>query len=121
MPALSTAQQKIHIRHPLWAVIDRQGDYSLIRRGLELYRGDEAAGDCQRILESGYDMPGYSSFETAEMSPGQALEHAGKIKAGLVVLYTRFSGSVPALFARLACVGATCLNPKILPEETQIK
>ena len=47
------------------------------------------------MLENGYDMLGYSSFEAADVLPDQALEHARKIKADLVLVYTKLSGSVP--------------------------
>jgi hypothetical protein len=64
--------------------------------GPKLYRGDRETEDYQRMLESGYDMLGYSSFEAADVPPDQALEHARKIKADLVLVYTKLSGSVPA-------------------------
>lgn len=64
--------------------------------GPKLYRGSAEAEDYQAMLESGYDMLGYSSFEAADVPPDQVLEHARKIKADLVLVYTKLSGSVPA-------------------------
>ena len=64
--------------------------------GPKLYRGNVETEDYQRMLESGYDMLGYSNFEAADVSPDQALEQARKIKADLVLVYTKLSGSVPA-------------------------
>lgn len=64
--------------------------------GPKIYRGIVEAEDYQRMLENGYDMLGYSSFDAADVPPDQALEQARKIKADLVLVYTKLSGSVPA-------------------------
>jgi hypothetical protein len=64
--------------------------------GPKIYRGNVETEDYQLMLENGYDMLGYSSFEAADVPPDQALEHARKIKADLVLVYTKLSGTVPA-------------------------
>ena len=63
--------------------------------GPKLYRGNTKAEDYQRMLRSGYELLGYSSFEAADVPPEQALEQARKVKADLVLVYTQQTGSVP--------------------------
>ena len=66
--------------------------------GPKVYLGsDEKEKDYQRMLENGFDMLGYSSFEAAEdVSPDQVAEQAKKVKADLVLVYTKLTGNVPA-------------------------
>lgn len=63
--------------------------------GPKLYRGNVKEEDYQRMLRNGYELLGYSNFEAADVSPDQALEHARKIHADLVLVYSSLSGSVP--------------------------
>lgn len=65
--------------------------------GPKVYLGSEKDKDYQRMLEDGFDMLGYSSFEAAEdVSPDQLTEQARKVKADLVLVYTKLTGNVPA-------------------------
>lgn len=64
--------------------------------GPKIYRGNVKEDDYPRMLSNGFDMLGYSSFEAADVAPEQALEQARKIRADLVLVYSRLVGSVPA-------------------------
>lgn len=63
--------------------------------GPKLYSGNVKEEDYQRMLRSGYELRGYSSFEAADVAPEQATEHARKIGADLVLVYSKLTGSVP--------------------------
>jgi C-terminal processing protease CtpA/Prc len=63
--------------------------------GPRLYRGESKEEDYRRMLREGYELIGQSSFQAADVSPEQALEQARKIKADLVLVYSKLSGSVP--------------------------
>lgn len=65
--------------------------------GPKVYLGGEKDKDYKRMLENGFDMLGYSSFEAAEnVSPEQLTEQARKVKADLVLVYTELTGNTPA-------------------------
>lgn len=64
--------------------------------GPKIYRGNVKEDDYQRMLENGFDMLGYSSFEGPDVPPELLAEQARKIKADLALVYTRLVGSVPA-------------------------
>ena len=62
-----------------------------------IYKGsDNKDADYQRMLEKGFDMLGYSSFEAGDVPPEKLVEHARSIKAHLVLVSTKRSGDVPA-------------------------
>lgn len=61
--------------------------------GPKLFRGNNKDTDNNRMLVKGFDMLGYSSFEAREVPPEQALEQARKLKADLVLLYTKESAN----------------------------
>ncbi|HEX5539567.1 MAG TPA: PDZ domain-containing protein [Methylophilaceae bacterium] len=63
--------------------------------GPKLYRGNVKEDDYQRMLRSGFELLGYSSFEAADVPPEQALEQARKIHADLVLVYSELAGSIP--------------------------
>lgn len=63
--------------------------------GPKIYSGKVKVEDYQRMLENGYDMLGYSSFEAGDVKPELALEHARAIKADLALLYTQVIGGTP--------------------------
>lgn len=63
--------------------------------GPKLYRGEIKEQDYKRMLRNGYELIGQSSFQAADVPPEQALEHARKINADLVLVYSKLSGSVP--------------------------
>ena len=60
-----------------------------------IYRGEYLDTDYQKLLEAGYDILGYSSFEAGDVPPEQALEQAAKVNADLVMVYSRRNGRVP--------------------------
>lgn len=64
--------------------------------GPEIYRGGSKEGDDARMLEDGFDMLGYSSFEAGDVSPDLLTNHAEKVKADRVLVYTRLRGKSPA-------------------------
>lgn len=63
--------------------------------GPKLFRGESKEEDYRRMLREGYELIGQSSFQAADVPPEQALEQARKIKADLVLVYSKLSGSVP--------------------------
>lgn len=54
----------------------------------EIYAGRDKVKDYQRLLEDGYDLLGYSSFESGDVGPDKLAEQAGKLNADLVLVYT---------------------------------
>ena len=64
--------------------------------GPKVYLGKVKEEDYLRMLENGYDMLGYSSFDGPDAAPELATQQAKQIKADLVLVYTKLSGSVPA-------------------------
>lgn len=64
--------------------------------GPKLFRGNNKDTDNNRMLVKGFDMLGYSSFEAKEVNPEQAMEQARKLKADLVLVYTKETAATPA-------------------------
>lgn len=62
----------------------------------QIYRGQDRIADYQTLLEDGYDLLGYSSFEAADVPPEKLTEQAKKVNADLALVYTTRSGEVPA-------------------------
>jgi hypothetical protein len=63
--------------------------------GPKIYRGESQVEDYKRMLENGFDMLGYSSFQGTDVPPEQATEQAKSIKADLVLLYAERKGKTP--------------------------
>lgn len=63
-------------------------------QGPRIYKGEKKEDDYHRMLERGYDMMGYSSFEAGDVAPELALQYAREIKADLVLVYSTQSGGV---------------------------
>lgn len=62
----------------------------------QIYKGsDNKDADYQRMLEKGFDLLGYSSFEAGDVPPEMLTEHAKSIKAHVVLVSTKRSGDVP--------------------------
>ncbi len=65
----------------------------------KLFRGNDPEIDRQRMLEDGYNLVGYSSFNGANVSERGALNQAKKVHATVVILYSKYtntlSGSMP--------------------------
>ena len=64
--------------------------------GPKLYRGANQVDDYKRMLENGFDMIGYSSFQGLDVSPEKATEQARDIKADMVLVYAERKGGTPA-------------------------
>lgn len=62
----------------------------------QVFRGQDRVADYQTLLEDGYDLLGYSSFEAADVPPEKLTEQARKINADLALVYTARSGETPA-------------------------
>jgi hypothetical protein len=62
----------------------------------KIFRGQDRVTDYQTLLEDGYDLLGYSSFEAADVPPEQLTEQARKVNADLALVYTTRSGETPA-------------------------
>jgi hypothetical protein len=63
----------------------------------KVYRGtDNKEADYQRMLEKGFDLLGYSSFEAGDIPAERLVEHARSVNAHLVLVTTRRSGDIPA-------------------------
>lgn len=62
----------------------------------QIFKGsDNKDADYQRMLEKGFDLLGYSSFEAGDVPPEMLAEHAKSIKAHMVLVSTKRSGDVP--------------------------
>ena len=54
-----------------------------------IYQGRKEIEDYQRMLNDGYVMLGYSSFEAGSVPPSRAMAQAAKVAAGAVVVYEK--------------------------------
>ncbi|MEZ0231780.1 MAG: PDZ domain-containing protein [Methylophilaceae bacterium] len=59
--------------------------------GPKIFRGTTKENDYNSMLQQGYDMVGYSSFEAGNVAPELAAEQAKLIKADMVLVYTNVS------------------------------
>lgn len=64
--------------------------------GPKIFRGKSQVDDYKRMLENGFDMLGYSSFQGLNVAPEKATEQAKNIKADLVLVYAEQRGNMPA-------------------------
>ncbi len=63
----------------------------------QIYKGsDNKEADYQRMLEKGFDLLGYSSFEAGDVPAEKLMEHAKAVNAHLVLVTSQRSGDVPA-------------------------
>lgn len=63
---------------------------------VQVFRGQDRVADYQTLLEDGYDLLGYSSFEAADVLPEKLTEQAMRVRADLALVYTHRSGETPA-------------------------
>lgn len=63
---------------------------------VQVFRGQDKVEDYQRLLEDGYDLLGYSSFEAADVAPEKVTEQAERVRADVALVYTARSGQTPA-------------------------
>jgi hypothetical protein len=59
----------------------------------ELLSGNRRDDDNITMLESGYDLMGFSNFESGEVAPEQALEHGRAIQADKILVYVKKAGN----------------------------
>lgn len=64
--------------------------------GPRIFRGTDKDADYLRLLEQGYDLLGYSSFEAGDVAPERLVEQASALHADLALVYTQRIGRVPA-------------------------
>lgn len=62
----------------------------------ELFTGKNREEDNISMLENGYDLMGFSSFESEQVPPEQALAHGRAIKADRILVYVKRGGKSPA-------------------------
>lgn len=55
----------------------------------QVFAGTDKVADYYRLLEDGYDMLGYSSFEYGDVPPEKAGEYAATLNAAVVLVYTQ--------------------------------
>jgi hypothetical protein len=60
-----------------------------------LFRGKDKDRDNNKMLVKGYDMLGFSSFDGKQVAPELALEQGKKLKADIVLVYSRESARTP--------------------------
>jgi hypothetical protein len=63
---------------------------------VKVFRGQDKVEDYQRLLEDGYDLLGYASFEARDVPPEQLTEQAERIHADVALVYTARSGQTPS-------------------------
>lgn len=61
-----------------------------------IYLGKSKEDDYQSMLENGFDMLGYSSFEAGDVPVAQLAEQAQKVKAETVLVYTERTAQTPS-------------------------
>lgn len=62
----------------------------------EVLRGTQQDTDKINMLEDGYDLMGFSSFESTEVSPELAVSHGRAIKADRVLVYVKKGSNLTA-------------------------
>lgn len=72
-----------------------QGNVHSLQAGVEpqLFVGKQRKEDNTSMLENGYDMMGFSSFEAGDIPSEQALAHARQIQADTVLVYVKKAGN----------------------------
>lgn len=59
-----------------------------------VFRGNEPEQDALNMLENNYILVGYSSFNGANVDENGAVAQARKVNASVVILYSKYTGSV---------------------------
>lgn len=60
----------------------------------QVYRGSDQELDALKMLEDNYNLVGYSSFNAGNVDENGAITQAKKINASVVILYSKYTGSV---------------------------
>lgn len=64
----------------------------------QLYRGNDIEQDALKMFENNYNLVGYSSFNAGNVDVNGAVTQAKKVNASVVILYSKYTGSVSGLF-----------------------
>jgi hypothetical protein len=59
----------------------------------KLYQGSDAKADHQSMLENGYNLVGFSSFNAANVNVKNALTQAKTVHAEIVLVYSKYTGT----------------------------
>jgi hypothetical protein len=60
----------------------------------KLYKGTDVEQDAQRMLENGYQIIGYSSFNAGNANERKAISQARKVRAAVVLIYSQYTNTV---------------------------
>jgi hypothetical protein len=60
----------------------------------KIFRGSDLNIDYQRMLEDGYGLVGYSSFNAGNVNENDAISQAKKVHASVVLIYSRYTNTV---------------------------
>mgnify|MGYP001592191526 CR=1 FL=1 len=60
----------------------------------KVYRGNDQEQDALRMFEDNYNLVGYSSFNAGNVDENGAVTQAKKVNASVVILYSKYTGSV---------------------------
>lgn len=60
----------------------------------QVYRGSDQEQDALKMLEDNYNLVGYSSFNAGNVNENGAITQAKKVNAAVVILYSKYTGSV---------------------------
>jgi len=60
----------------------------------KLFRGNNQEEDTQKMLENGYILIGYSSFNAGNVSENGAIYQAKNVHASIVILYSKYTNTV---------------------------
>lgn len=60
----------------------------------QVYRGNDQEQDALKMFEDNYNLVGYSSFNAGNVDENGAVTQAKKVNASVVILYSKYTGSV---------------------------
>lgn len=60
----------------------------------QVYRGNDQEQDTLKMFEDNYNLVGYSSFNAGNVDENGAVTQAKKVNASVVILYSKYTGSV---------------------------
>lgn len=82
----------------------------------EVFRGTQQEEDKIKMLEDGYDLMGFSTFESQEISPDLAVSHGRAIKADRVLVYVK-KGSNLSASSKMEVIKEAAKKGKALTEK----
>lgn len=60
----------------------------------KVFRGSKEEEDSLQMLENGYALVGYSSFNAGNVNENEVIDQAKKVHASVVILYSKYTGTV---------------------------